>query len=186
VALIAAVPLMLASLAFTTAASPPRMRSLVLRIADLTVGTTDEELVRKLGQGCFVPDEPHQGGRYFVDQQRTLTLHTWTGADGSIGAIELSEGQLVPKECTRGGGEGLVSGALSSRPAVDFGLRLGMSENELVDLLGPPDEREARKGTLNLCYQATSETDPRVLSEYTGCFTFWKKRLVSMMITDND
>ncbi len=113
-----------------------------LHFAGITVGVNDDaEARRLLGKGIFRPDEGHTGGRYYLDAKRTATLHIVNGVDKVVEELTVSSGidhAIKPSE---------QADAVSNwfHPQEGFGnwhaLRLGSTENEVLENLGEPKEK---------------------------------------------
>ena len=169
--------------------SVPQERPLVLHIAGLAVGSRsqDADVVTKFGPGCFVPDEPHAGGRYFTNPKQSLTLHAVVGVDMVTEALELRTGLHLPDSCRAPGADtNLVTSKLSEPPEIDHGVHLGMSRATLVRLLGEPDTVHVSGGSEVLSYEAYYEDDPRVSLFYDGRYEFLEGILVALSISDGD
>ena len=159
-------------------------RPLVLHVAGIGVGarSTEADVLKGLGKGCFAAAEPHAGGHYFTDPQQSLTLHIVVGVDDAIEAIEVREGLHVPPTCA---GSPMTS-RLAEGPEVEHGLRLGMSEAQIRRVLGAPDETHAAGGQTTLVFRAQAEQDARVSLFYEASFQFERGRLVAIAISDGE
>jgi len=134
----AAVSCVLISHTWGVAAS---LRPVVTRVAGIGIGSlsSDGDVIGLFGEGCFVPSEPHAGGRYFTNTQRSLTLHVVLGVDRTIDAVVLERGLRLPPECGPETRPAVATPLLDQHPPVDQAIRLGISPSDLVQLLGEPD-----------------------------------------------
>ncbi len=113
-----------------------------LSFAGVTVGvTTDSQVQRLLGEGVFRPEEGHTGGRYFIDANKTATLHIVEGVDRVVEEVTLSQGVAAEIKANE------RSAAVSKwfDPEEQFGnwhvLHLGSTEKEVLSNLGEPQEK---------------------------------------------
>jgi hypothetical protein len=160
-----------------------------MHVAGLGVGmkSTDADVVAALGPGCFVPDEPHGGGRYFTNPAQTFTLHSVVGVDTMTEVLELSQGLEIPERChALAKSPPLVSKKLGQHPAVDLGLRLGMPVARLVAALGKPDEDRSQGSHRVLTYRASVDTDDRVTLAYEAKYRFRSGSLVRISLYDGE
>jgi len=113
-----------------------------LNFAGITVSVnTDSQVQRLLGKGVFRQDEGHTGGRYFIDLNRTATLHIVEGVDQVIEDLTVTEGVshkfTIPEQ----------TNAVSKwfDPHEPFGnyhaLQLGSSKGMVLGNLGEPQRR---------------------------------------------
>lgn len=160
--------------------------AIVKNLANIFVGlnaTKEAEVIKKYGDGFFVKDEGHAGGRYFTDRNRTITLHVEIGVDNIIELVELAKGLDLPlgSEPTA---EQLISPRLDAEPKIDKGLRLGMAPDDLLKKIGTPDSDKQENSKRIIQYQADSENDPRVLLFYSATFIFEDNHLVKVSLSD--
>jgi hypothetical protein len=102
--------------------------------------TTDSQVERLLGEGLIRESEGTTGGRYFVDEKRTATLHAVFYTDDVVGEVTIEEGinpEIHDEE---------QKNATSKwfNPAEGFGnyhaLRLGSKKEDVIKNLGLPEE----------------------------------------------
>ena len=170
------------------AASPlaAKRRPLVQTAAGITIGLKmrDAQVVSLYGQGCYVREEGHGGGRYFVNAGRSITLHTIIGVDSATDCAELSSFPNLPKPCI--GVPGATSTRLPANPDIEHGVRLGMSSDGLRSLLGPSDSEEHEGAARTLIYQTDVEKDDRVGLVYEARYRFIADRLTWLSICDGE
>ena len=105
--------------------------------------TTDSEVQRLLGKGVARKNEGDTGGRYFIDEGHTATLHAVSYTDSVVGELTLEAG-VDPVIRTIE-----LKQAESSwfKPADGFGnwhaLHLGSSRDDVLKNLGEPKKRVA-------------------------------------------
>ena len=161
-------------------------RLLVQTAAGITLGlkTLDSQVVTMFGQGCYLRDEGHGGGRHFISPDRSLTLHTIIGVDNATDYVELSGFPNLPKPCI--GFPGATSRRLATIPEVEHGVRLGMSMDALVAVLGPPDSEERKGAARTLIYRTDVTKDDRVGLDYEARYRFVADRLTQLSIYDGE
>ena len=164
----------------------PARRPLVQTAAGIRLGlkTLDSQVVRMFGQGCYVEEEGHGGGRYFINPDRSLTLHTIIGVDNATDYVELSSFPNLPKPCTRF--PGATSRRLAGDLEIEHGLRLGMSPDALVAVLGPADSEKRQGAARTLIYRTDVTKDNRVGLEYEARYRFVANRLTQLSIYDGE
>ncbi|MFN3653302.1 MAG: hypothetical protein ACK47B_27285 [Armatimonadota bacterium] len=165
--------------------SPPR-RELPLYCAGIVVGMSKEPDVRRMyGDGFFVADEGHAGGRYYVDPRRQVTLHVTTGVDRVIESVTYSRGVRLPA----GSGEPALKRASAPKLTADehfgSGHRLGDTAAEIRRQLGKPDQERRRGAARVLRYETDYETTPYVLY-YELELRFYQDRLVSVQLYNGE
>ena len=124
------------------AALPQGWVSWPLHYSGIVLGiTTEPQVERLLGQGVIRELEGTTGGRYFVDEKRTATLHAVFYTDGIVGEVIIEEGinPVIHKE------EQKKATSKWFNPAEGFGnyhaLRLGSKKEEVIKNLGLPAEK---------------------------------------------
>ena len=160
--------------------------NLALYVAKIHVGlkaTKDTEVVALYGNGYFVSDEGHSGGRYYINRDRSVTLHTVIGVDDIIEQVELSQGIEIPSGISPPY-DALISPQLETMPVVDKNISFGMMPDELINILGSQksEKRDGKKRIIE--YEATEETDTRVLMNYSATYTFIEDKLVKVSLYD--
>jgi hypothetical protein len=115
-----------------------------LHFSGITLGlTTDSEVQRLLGKGAARGNEGDTGGRYFIDEGHTATLHAVSYTDSVVGELTLRAG-IDP---TIHAGEVKQAESKWFKPADGFGnwhaLHLGSSQNDVLKNLGEPKNRIA-------------------------------------------
>jgi hypothetical protein len=165
---------------------PAARRPLVQTAAGITLGlkTLDSRVVRMFGQGCYIREQGHGGGRYFINSDRSLTLHTIIGVDHATDYVELSSFPNLPKPCI--GFRGATSKGLAAMPEIDHGLRLGMSPDALILVLGSADSEERKGAARTLIYRTDVTKDDRVGLDYEARYRFVADRLTQLSIYDGE
>jgi hypothetical protein len=115
-----------------------------LNFSGVTLGvTSDPEVERLLGSGVARRNEGDTGGRYFIDEGHTATLHVISYTDYVVGELTLRAGvdpAIHASELKRAKSKWF-------RPADGFGnwhaLHLGSSTEEVLKNLGQPKKRIA-------------------------------------------
>lgn len=149
---------------------PLRHSGIVLKI------TTDDQVKRLLGEGVFRKNEGDSGGRWFVDAERSATLHVVGYTDSVIGEVTIEEGVNV--ELKKDELEKATSKWFN--PNEGFGnwqdLRLGSTKEEVIENLGLPVKKIEPDQFL---YQT------RCTCELESFFTlfFQKDRLVKIVLS---
>jgi hypothetical protein len=110
-----------------------------LHFSGITLGlTTDSEVERLLGKGVSRPSEGDTGGRYFIDEEHTATMHVVSYTDSVVGELTLREG-IDP---SLHAGELKQAESRWFKPAYGFGnvhaLHLGSSRDDVAKNLGDP------------------------------------------------
>lgn len=115
-----------------------------LNFSGVTLGvTSDSEVERLLGKGIARKNEGDTGGRYFVDDGHTATLHVVSYTDSIVGELTLRAGVDPAIHASE------LKQAESKwfKPADGFGnwhaLHLGSSRDEVLKNLGEPKKRIA-------------------------------------------
>jgi hypothetical protein len=167
-------------------AGPAVRRPLVLTAAGITLGlkTLDSQVVGMFGQGCYIREEGHGGGRYFINSDRSLTLHTIIGVDNATDYVELSSFPNLPKPCI--GFRGATSKGLAAVLEIEHGVRLGMSLDALVLVLGSADSEERKGAVRTLIYRTDVTKDDRVGLDYEARYRFTADRLTQLSIYDGE
>lgn len=113
-----------------------------LHFSGITLGlTTDSEVQRLLGKGLAREAEGDTGGRYFIDEEHTATLHVVSYTDYVVGEVTLRAG-VDPAISAND-----VKQAESKwfKPADGFGnwhaLHLGSSRDDVAKNLGQPKKK---------------------------------------------
>jgi hypothetical protein len=131
--------------------SPARSQDLKLRkgtvcwplhFSGITLGlTTDSEVRRLLGEGAARKNEGDTGGRYFIDERHTATLHVVSYTDSVVGELTLRSGvdpTMHDRELKRAESKWF-------KPADGFGnwhtLHLGSSRDDVLKNLGEPKQQ---------------------------------------------
>ena len=176
---------LLAMPAHSIAASDTRP-NLVQRVGPIVIGGGQDAaaLRRTLGDGCYVEDEGHLGGRYYTNSKRTFTFHAEFGVDWVLEDIELIQGLEVPDTCTSS--KTLVSKRLDKPIVVQHGVRLGMSAAELIQALGTPVSDRTTEGVRVLLFEAAYDTDDRVALFYEARYAFKADRLFFISLHDGE
>jgi hypothetical protein len=115
-----------------------------LHFSGITLGLTDDsEVERLLGKGVSRKDEGDTGGRYFIDEGHTATLHLVSYTDSVVGELTLRVGVDPAIQ----GNELKQAESKWFKPAGGFGnwhaLRLGSSKDDVLKNLGEPKNRVA-------------------------------------------
>jgi hypothetical protein len=139
----------------------------------------DPDVVEKYGEGFFVQNEGHGGGRYYIHPSHTYTFHIEIGVDKLIEDVEIFEGVHLPQAAST---KSALSKKLPHNISIDHGIRLGMTSAELIAILGQPHERQIKGDSLTLEYH-TSEDD-RVFLAYDAYYEFKNDRLIRIRIHD--
>ena len=115
-----------------------------LNFSGVTLGvTSDPEVERLLGKGIARKNEGDTGGRYFVDEGHTATLHLVSYTDSIVGEVTLRVGvdPAIPAS------ELKQAESKWFKPADGFGnwhaLHLGSSKDDVLKNLGEPKKRIA-------------------------------------------
>lgn len=113
-----------------------------LNFSGITLGvTTDSEAQRLLGKEVARNTEGDTGGRYFIDQEHTATLHAVSYTDYIVGELTLRAGVDPAVHASE------IKQAESKwfKPADGFGnwhaLHLGSSRDDVAKNLGPPKKK---------------------------------------------
>jgi hypothetical protein len=136
-----------------------------LNFSGVTLGvTSDSEVERLLGKGIARKNEGDTGGRYFVDEGHTATLHVVSFTDSIVGELTLQKGV----DHTIHASELKQAQSKWFKPADGFGnwhaLHLGSSRDEVLKNLGEPKKRIA---TNDWRYETICECE---LPEYFDMF----------------
>lgn len=123
---------------------PPGTVCWPLHFSGITLGlTTDPEVERLLGKGVVRKSERDTGGRYFIDEEHTATLHVVSYTDYVVGEVTLRMG-IDPSVHAN---ELKQAESRWFKPADGFGnwhaLRLGSSREEVAKNLGQPKKKIA-------------------------------------------
>jgi hypothetical protein len=115
-----------------------------LHFAGITLGLTDDsEVQRLLGKGVARKDEGDTGGRYFIDEGHTATLHVVSYTMEVVGEVTLRAGV----DPTVGANELKQAESQWFKPHEGFGnwhaLHLGSSSDDVLKNLGEPKRRVA-------------------------------------------
>ena len=115
-----------------------------LHFSGITLGlTTDSEVQRLLGDGAARKNEGDTGGRYFIDESHTATLHAISYTDSVVGELTLRSGV----DPTIHASEVKQAESKWFKPADGFGnwhaLHLGSSRDDVMKNLGEPKNRVA-------------------------------------------
>ena len=166
-----------------TAADRPKI---VQRIGPVSIdGSHDASSIRRLlGDGCYVEDEGHSGGRYYTNTKRTETFHAEFGVDSRLESIDLQTGFHVPDACRHSAT--LVTKQLDGPVPIQHGVHLGMSASTLIRVLGSPASDKTSKGVRVLTFQTTSDSDDRVALFYDAYYAFKGDRLVLIALHDGE
>lgn len=113
-----------------------------LHFAGVTLGlTSDSEAQRLLGNGVFRKDEGDTGGRYFIDEKHSATLHIVSYTDSVVGEVTLRTGvdpAIHGDELKRAESKWV-------NPRDGFGnwhaLQLGSSQEDVLKNLGEPKQK---------------------------------------------
>jgi hypothetical protein len=149
--------------------------------------STDTDARRMYGDGLYVHDEAHGGGRYFVDPGHTVTLHTEIGVDGVIESVTYSRGVRLPgsKRRTRLVPRQAISTRLTSNERLWLGTRLGDKAAAVIREFGTP-KKDTRSGASRVVrYEAERERMSYVLF-YEAELRFQNDRLVSVRLYNGD
>src|ERR1051326_1418697 len=99
-----------------------------LYCAGIVVGMSSDTDVRRMyGDGFFVREEGHLGGRYFTDPKRQVTLHVEIGVDQIIETVSYARGVHLPSR-SRNSTSALkqsISSRLTPGERLTYGTRLG-------------------------------------------------------------
>jgi hypothetical protein len=115
-----------------------------LNFSGVTLGvSSDSEVERLLGKGVVRKNEGDTGGRYFIDEGHTATLHVVSYTDYVVGELTLGAGV----DPTIQASELKQAESKWFRPADGFGnwhaLHLGSSKGDVLKNLGEPKKRIA-------------------------------------------
>jgi hypothetical protein len=110
--------------------------------AGIVVGfTIDRDAVALHGKGFFTKELGHLGGRYYVDEKRSVTMVMEIGVNHVIDSVKVQRGSLNPKGP---GSSRLIPISKRIDPKEGFGiwrrLHLGSTSNEVRENLGDPAE----------------------------------------------
>ncbi len=153
---------------------------LVQQIGNIRPATShDPDVVERYGEGLFVRDEGHGGGRYYINQSYSYTFHIEIGVDKLIEDVEIFEGVHLPQSAST---KRALSKKLPDTISIDHGIKLGMKSAELIAILGQEHERKMTGDSLTLEYH-TSE-DERVFLAYDAYYEFKNDRLIRIRIHD--
>ena len=112
---------------------------------------TDGAIQRLYGKGLFIADEDHGGGRYFVDPQHQITLHTTIGVDKVISLVECSEGVQLPSS-DASSMKLAVTARLKPPKRIIRDLQFGASISDVKRVYGSPKRDETVHGERILQY----------------------------------
>ena len=165
------------------AADKPKI---VQRIGPIAIdGSHDASSLRRLlGDGCYVADEGHLGGRYYTNTKRSLTFHAEFGVDWALESIDIQRGLHVPDACQQSAT--LVTKLLDGPLLIQHGIRLGMNARALIKVLGTPSSDKTSKGLRVLTFQTTYESDDRVGLFYDAYYAPQDGRLVLIALHDGE
>ena len=163
-----------------TAARPSRKGPRYpLSVAGIVVGkSTDSDVRRMYGDGFFVRDEGHGGGRYFVNPKHRVTLHSEIGVDHVIESVSYGRGIRLPRTLKAAA---VVAKATSARLTPDKrlwpGFRLEERAGTILRRFGKP-RSDRRSGSRRIVwYEADFHSMPGVLV-YEAELHFENDRLV--------
>ena len=115
-----------------------------LNFSGVTLGvTSDSEVERLLGKGVARKNEGDTGGRYFIDEGHTATLHAVSYTDSIVGELTLRAGVDLAIHAS----ERKQAESKWFRPTDGFGnwhaLHLGSLRDDVLKNLGEPNKRIA-------------------------------------------
>jgi hypothetical protein len=179
-----------AIVAATCLAAAPRAKrpEYPLYCAGIVVGmSTDTDVRRMYGDGLFVKDEGHGGGRYFVDPKRQVTLHVETGVDRVIETVSYGRGVRLPQGYAKGTPvpKQAISANLTAGEHVWLGIRLGENASYVVRQFGKP-KKDTRTGSTRVIRYETGEQEMAYTLFYEAEFRFEKDRLVSVKLYNGE
>jgi hypothetical protein len=98
--------------------------------------------------------------------------------------VELSAFIDLPRPCAKAAA--VTSVHLGTLPDVDHGIRLGMTPERVIELLGRPDADELKGSARTLVYRTSIAKDPRVTLDYQARYRFVGDRLTRISIYDGE
>lgn len=167
-----------------------KKKPILQSIDNITVGpavTKDNELLKLYGEGYFVRDEGHGGGRYFANKDYSLTLHVVIGVDGIIEEVSVREGFHVPGLTKDSAPAVIIANKLGGNVKLGLGIKLGMTVNALIAILGQPDSKEFDKAGVQLLkYETSEDIDSRVSLDYEATYEFNNGQLTGIILYDGE
>ena len=156
-----------------------------LYCAGIVVGmTTDRDVIRMYGRGLFVKSEGHGGGRYYVDAQRTCTLHVEIGVDSYIESVSYGKGVRLPASLRKELGKASPP-SLSSKEWIGTGMGLEDTAAAVLRQLGKPtSDHRSGKGRV-IRYETDYHRNPYVLV-YESRWEFVGDRLVAVQLYNGE
>jgi len=170
------------------AAKSKRAPEYPLYCAGLVVGmSTGADARRMYGDGLFVADEGHGGGRYYVDPKHQVTMHIVIGPDDILEEVAYSRGIHLPGKNRRTGQvpPRAVSTRLTAHEHLYGGIELGEKVGSFIQEVGKPTRDRRRRAVRMLTYAGGEEEVPYTLF-YTGEFRFVSGRLTSSSLSDSE
>jgi hypothetical protein len=159
-----------------------------LYCAGIVVGmSTDEDVRRMYGDGLYVRDEGHGGGRYFVDPRHQVTLHVEIGVDRVIDSVSYSRGVHLPSGRRRPGAipTKVVSTRLTPGEHLWLGIRLGETAPYVIRQFGKP-AKDGRSRSIRVIRYAADYDNMAFVLDYEAEFRFRNNRLVSMSLYNGE
>ncbi len=153
-------------------------RPLLKSVAGVEVGSGVPALISRLGRGC-VGNPRYPSERFFVDRARRFTVSTDTEHGDHVDTVTVRAGVQLPKRCSVAAA---TTPRLSSEPAAEHGIRLGVPPSYVISVLGPPDEDSVRPDGRKLTYRAYYLDDLRVELAYDADFDFSGGRLAGIAV----
>jgi len=158
-----------------------------LYCAGVVVGMSRMADVQKMyGDGLFVAEEGHGGGRYFVDPKQEVTLHVESGVDNVIETVSLSRGVRLPDKYKKGTAvpKQAIAPRLSVKEELSW-INLGNRADKILDHFGPPKEDKAKQGIRTIIYETDYTKSPYVLA-YRAELEFEDDKLVSVTLYNGE
>ncbi len=136
------------------------MDQVVSEIAGIRPGSMgDADVVAMYGPGAVYgyKDQPTDR-RYYTDPSHRVTLMSGWHTDGTVMAVELTEGTALPP----GVDPALTAAPLSVPVEIDKGIALGMTPDEVISRLGEPQHDSSTGGgsARTLSYEVWADDPP--------------------------
>lgn len=147
--------------------------------------STDADVRRMYGEGLYVQDEGHLGGRYYVDPKHQVTLHTEIGVDRMITLVSYGQGVQLPEKyrTSRASLGKCLSARLTAGEHLQGGIRLGETSTYILQRFGKP-KKDVRKEAVRTIHYA-AENRPYVVV-YEAQYRFRNDRLIGISLYNGE
>lgn len=154
-----------------------------LTVCGITVGNdVDSEVVNKYGEGYYIQELGHGGGRMFVDKVKKLTLITTIGVDGIIEEVELYNDFKRPKDIMDTVLDKKAYAHVNIKDATINKFTLGVSSKVILRAFGKPLKTSLEKSILRYeyYYDFLNKKEPNNLP-YFAEFMFKNDTLITVI-----